>query len=105
MVNCVMPSAKADKRLRRSNSACRPDVPALYGALAGRRASKGVFITTSTFTQHAVEFVQSVERIVLIDSARLNSHSTVLISSSSVGAMPSCSPSRLDSAKVASRSA
>jgi restriction endonuclease Mrr len=33
--------------------------------------SKGVFITTSAFTQQAMEFVQSVERLVLIDGERL----------------------------------
>jgi restriction system protein len=46
-------------------------VQEFYGALAGQRATKGVFITTSTFTQQAVDFVQSVERIVLIDGTRL----------------------------------
>jgi restriction system protein len=49
----------------------RPDVQAFYGALAGRRANKGVFITTSTFTTHAVEFASSVERVVLVDGAKL----------------------------------
>ena len=49
----------------------RPDVQAFYGALAGQRANRGVFITTSTFTQQAVEFAGSVERIVLVDGAKL----------------------------------
>jgi restriction system protein len=49
----------------------RPEVQAFYGALAGQRANKGVFITTSTFTNQALEFCRSVERIVLIDGARL----------------------------------
>ena len=49
----------------------RPDVQAFYGALAGQRANRGVFITTSTFTQQAVEFAGSVERIVLVDGTRL----------------------------------
>ena len=40
-------------------------------ALAGQKANKGVFITTSTFTAQAVEFANSVERIVLVDGARL----------------------------------
>lgn len=39
--------------------------------MAGQRANKGVFITTSTFTNQALEFCRSVERIVLIDGARL----------------------------------
>jgi len=49
----------------------RPDVQGFYGALAGQRANKGVFITTSSFTQQAVEFARSVERIVLVDGASL----------------------------------
>lgn len=49
----------------------RPEVQAFYGALAGQRARKGVFITTSSFTAQAVEFARSVEQIVLVDGARL----------------------------------
>src|SRR5690606_36164116 len=49
----------------------RPDIQAFYGALAGQRANKGVFITTSNFTPQAVEFARSVEKIVLVDGSRL----------------------------------
>lgn len=49
----------------------RPDIQGFYGALAGQRANKGVFITTSTFTPQAVAFAGSVERIVLVDGTRL----------------------------------
>ena len=49
----------------------RPEVQAFYGALAGQRANKGVFITTSTFSAQAIEFAASVERIVLIDGTKL----------------------------------
>lgn len=49
----------------------RPEVQAFYGALAGQRAAKGVFITTSAFTAQAVEFARSVEKIVLVDGKRL----------------------------------
>jgi restriction system protein len=49
-------------------------VQGFYGALAGRRARKGVFITTSTFTREAREFASQVaESIVLTDGARLSS--------------------------------
>lgn len=42
------------------------------GALAGQRAGKGVFITTSTFTQDAREFVKTVgAKIILIDGRQL----------------------------------
>ena len=56
---------------RWQGSVGRPEVQAFYGALAGQRATKGVFITTSTFTQQALEFAKSVERIVLVDGERL----------------------------------
>lgn len=49
----------------------RPDLQAFYGALAGQKARKGVFITTSSYTTQAVEFARSVEGMVLIDGARL----------------------------------
>lgn len=49
----------------------RPEVQAFYGALAGQRANKGVFITTSGYTAQAIEFAKSVERIVLVDGPRL----------------------------------
>ena len=49
----------------------RPEVQGFYGALAGQRANKGVFITTSGYTAQAIEFARSVERIVLVDGSRL----------------------------------
>lgn len=49
----------------------RPEVQAFYGALAGNRANKGVFITTSGYTAQATEFARSVERVVLVDGPRL----------------------------------
>lgn len=56
---------------RWQGSVGRPDVQAFYGALAGQRANKGVFITTSGFTAQALDFARSVERVVLVDGARL----------------------------------
>ena len=56
---------------RWQGSVGRPEVQGFYGALAGPRANKGVFITTSTFSQQAVEFARSVERVVLVDGERL----------------------------------
>lgn len=50
----------------------RPEVQAFFGALAGRRAKKGVLITTSTFTKEAISFAEQVsDSIVLIDGFRL----------------------------------
>lgn len=51
----------------------RPEVQAFYGALAGQRANKGVFLTTSTFSSQAIEFARSVERVVLVDGKKLAS--------------------------------
>ncbi|QPI41611.1 MULTISPECIES: restriction endonuclease [Pectobacterium] len=50
----------------------RPEIQAFAGALDLHRARKGVFITTSTFSRDAQEYVGLIEkRIVLIDGARL----------------------------------
>lgn len=49
----------------------RPDLQAFYGALAGQKAKRGVFITTSGYTAQAVDFARSVEGLVLVDGKRL----------------------------------
>lgn len=58
---------------RWQNSVGRPELQAFYGALAGHKARKGVFITTSAFTAQATDFAHSVEGIVLVDGNRLAS--------------------------------
>ncbi|QLK87646.1 restriction endonuclease [Arsenophonus endosymbiont of Aphis craccivora] len=49
----------------------RPELQAFYGALAGQKAKRGIFITTSGYTAHAIDFAKSVEGLVLIDGKRL----------------------------------
>lgn len=50
----------------------RPVVHAFAGSLEGQRARRGVLITTSQFSQDAKEFVNRIEkRIVLIDGEQL----------------------------------
>lgn len=50
----------------------RPEIMKFVGALAGQRATKGVFITTSGYTKEAKEYaLTSQYKIVLIDGARL----------------------------------
>lgn len=49
----------------------RPELQAFYGALAGQKAKRGVFITTSGFTSQAIDFSRSVEGMVLVDGNRL----------------------------------
>jgi restriction system protein len=58
---------------RWQGSVGRPEVQGFYGALAGRRARKGVFITTSTFTREAREF-GSQSRIASFSLTALGSH-------------------------------
>ncbi len=60
---------------RWQSSVGRPEIQSFYGALAGQRANRGVFITTSSFTSQAVEFAGSVERIVLVDGQKDGHHS------------------------------
>lgn len=57
---------------RWENVVGRPEIQKFAGALQGRRARKGIFITTSGFTREAVEFVATIgTKIVLIDGTRL----------------------------------
>lgn len=57
---------------RWKDSVGRPVVQAFAGSLEGVRARKGVFITTSTFTPDALDYVQRIEKkIVLIDGNQL----------------------------------
>jgi restriction system protein len=52
----------------------RPDIQKFAGALQGRRAKKGIFITSSGFSKEAQDFVRNLEsKIVLIDGEELAS--------------------------------
>jgi len=55
-----------------SNPVGRPDVMQLVGALQAQRANKGIFITTSRFTDDARSYVSQIgSKIVLIDGEQL----------------------------------
>jgi restriction system protein len=57
---------------RWENTVGRPTIQAFAGSLDGARARKGVLLTTATFSQEARDYVQSIEKkIVLIDGAEL----------------------------------
>jgi restriction system protein len=57
---------------RWENTVGRPEIQKFVGALHGRRAKKGVFLTTSTFSQDAIDYVASVDpKVVLIDGLTL----------------------------------
>lgn len=60
------------KRYAEANTVGRPDVQAFVGSLVGLGATKGVFVTTSTFSPQARDFVSRLsQRVVLIDGQRL----------------------------------
>lgn len=51
----------------------RPEVQKFVGALAGKGAIKGIFITTSTFTKEAITYCENLtsQKIVLVDGNKL----------------------------------
>lgn len=53
---------------RWQGSVGRPEIQKFVGALQGQRARKGVFITTSSFTAEATEYVSRIDtKVVLLD--------------------------------------
>ena len=57
---------------RWAGSVGRPDIHKFVGALHGRRARKGVFMTTSTFTREAIDDAGQIDtKIVLVDGRTL----------------------------------
>ena len=58
---------------RWKHEVARPEIQKFVGALHGKRASRGVFVTTSSFGKGAVEFAAGLEgkKVVLIDGERL----------------------------------
>jgi restriction system protein len=60
------------KRYAAGNAVGRPDVQSFAGSLDGNKATKGIFVTTSTFTAGAIDFARSIQkRLVLIDGDEL----------------------------------
>ena len=50
----------------------RPEVQKFAGALLGKKARKGIFITSSSFSREAQDYVKGLDsKIVLIDGQRL----------------------------------
>jgi restriction system protein len=50
----------------------RPEIQKFVGALHGKRAKKGVFLTTSCFSSDAREYVAHIDpKVILIDGAQL----------------------------------
>ncbi len=50
----------------------RPEIQKFVGALHGKRAKKGVFITTGRFSDDAMKYVESIDpKVILIDGNKL----------------------------------
>jgi len=57
------------------NSVGRPEIQKFVGALQGKRAKKGVFITTSEFSKEAYEYVKNLDiAVILIDGEKLSQY-------------------------------
>ena len=57
---------------RWENTVSRPEIQKFAGALQGQQAKKGVFITTSNFSQGANDYAHIIDsKVVLIDGERL----------------------------------
>ncbi len=53
----------------------RPEIQKFVGALQGKRARKGIFITTSSFSKGARDYVAMIDtKVVLIDGRRLTEY-------------------------------
>ncbi len=60
------------KRYAADNKVGRPDIQRFVGSLTGESATKGVFVTTSSFSKEARDYIGKVQqRIVLIDGTKL----------------------------------
>ena len=57
---------------RWENTVGRPEIQKFAGALQGKRARKGIFITTSNYSREAVDYVKNIDsKIILIDGPKL----------------------------------
>jgi restriction system protein len=67
-LDCIYIQAK-----RWDSVVTRPEIQKFVGALMGKKARKGIFITTSGFTSDAVKYVSNIDcKVVLIDGKRLS---------------------------------
>jgi restriction system protein len=60
------------KRYKPENKISSSDIQKFFGALKGRHASKGIFLTTSSYQQSALKYAETVsDTLVLIDGKRI----------------------------------
>lgn len=57
---------------RWENQVGRPEIQKFAGALQGKRAKKGIFITTATFSKEARDYATNIDaKIILLDGEQL----------------------------------
>lgn len=84
------------KRWKKDSCVGRPEIQKFAGALQGKRAKKGIFITTSYFSSDAKEFVKHIDsKIILIDGDELCS--LMIESNTGVSVLSNYSIKRIDS--------
>ncbi len=84
------------KRWKIDSCVGRPEVQKFAGALQGKRAKKGIFITTSYFSKEALDFVKHIDsKIILIDGKELCS--LMIESNTGVSAVSKYEIKRIDS--------
>lgn len=60
------------KKWKSFTTISRPEIQKFVGALQGKRAKKGIFITTTKFSTDAREYAANIDtKVVLIDGKRL----------------------------------
>ncbi|MCB9085217.1 MAG: restriction endonuclease [Bdellovibrionaceae bacterium] len=63
------------KRYKPSNKISSSEIQKFFGALKGRHASKGIFLTTSSYQPSALEYAQTVsDTLVLLDGRQIAEH-------------------------------
>jgi len=60
------------KRWQKESTIGRPEISGFVGSLTAKKCNKGVFVTTSTFTKEAKEYIKEIpQQVVLIDGSDL----------------------------------
>lgn len=60
------------KRWKIGSTVSRPDIQGFVGSLVGKKAAKGIFITTAKFSDGARKYADSIDkRVILIDGNQL----------------------------------
>lgn len=63
------------KRWQIESTIGRPEIQKFAGALQGKRAKKGIFITTTSFSKEACNYVKQIDsKIILIDGDKLTDY-------------------------------